>query len=355
MKYKACLLTTDNPVYPLLWKEALEASGLFEPLAVVDITANDWLQQLSTRRYDLFLLRPPGKTNLFKQLYDERVPLAVSRFGVPCYPSLLEVRLYENKRYLRDWLMVHQLPHPETFVFFNRDEALRFIGQRKEFPLMGKTNIGASGNGVVVLRDRKAASDYVNRAFAEGLRPRSGPKVLKGSLFAKIRKALTMKGFLKNRLKTYATGALNVQYHFVILQRFVPHQFEWRCVRIGDSFFAHKKLVTNGMASGTLQKGYDAVPLPLLDFVKRVTDDHQLTSVALDLFEDGSGGFLINEIQCYFGQSDPWQMLVDGKPGRVGWSDGGWLFEEGMFNTRESYDLRVAHAVQLLKSCKGQS
>lgn len=355
MKYKACLLTTNNPVYPLLWKEALEASGLFEPLVVVDITANDWLQQLNADTYNLFLLRPPGKTNLFKQLYDERVHLAVSRFDVPCYPSLLEVRLYENKRYLRDWLMVHRLPHPDTFVFFDRDEAFGFIRQRKEFPLVGKTNIGASGNGVVVLRDSKAASDYVARAFAEGLRPRSGPKVFKGSLIAKIRKAITMKGFLKNRLKTYATGALNVQYHFVILQRYVPHQFEWRCVRIGDSFFAHKKLAPGGMASGTLLKGYDAVPPALLDFLKRVTDSHQLTSVAVDLFEDGAGGYLINEIQCYFGQSDPWQMLVDGKPGRYVWSNLGWVFEEGMFNTRESYDLRVEHAVQLLKSHKVQN
>ena len=37
-------------------------------------------------------------------------------------------------------------------------------------------------------------------------------------------------------------------------------------------------------------------------------------SIALDVFEPSKGKYLINEAQCIFGQSDPYQMLVDENP-----------------------------------------
>ena len=90
-------------------------------------------------------------------------------------------------------------------------------------------------------------------------------------------------------------------------------------------------------------------PLELLDFVKEVTNKCGLTSIAIDVFEN-KGRFLINEIQCFFGQSDPYQMLVDGKPGRFVSDGSKWIFEEGMFNTNQCYDLRLNHAISLIEN-----
>ncbi len=64
------------------------------------------------------------------------------------------------------------------------------------------------------------------------------------------------------------------------------------------------------------------------------------------------GKYLINEMQCIFGQSDPYQMLVNGKPGRYVFKDGKWIFEEGMFNRNESYNLRVEFVLSQLKNRK---
>ena len=84
-------------------------------------------------------------------------------------------------------------------------------------------------------------------------------------------------------------------------------------VRIGDSFFAHKKLKILEKSSGSLLKNYDSPPLKLLDFVKAITDKHGFYSQAVDIFES-ERGYLVNEMQCIFGQSDPYQMMVDGRP-----------------------------------------
>ena len=60
-------------------------------------------------------------------------------------------------------------------------------------------------------------------------------------------------------------------------------------------------------------------------------------------------GYLVNEMQCIFGQSDSFQMLNDNKPGRFRNFDGRWVFEEGNYNSNESYNLRVEWILDNLK------
>jgi hypothetical protein len=106
-------------------------------------------------------------------------------------------------------------------------------------------------------------------------------------------------------------------------------------------------MLIKGKASGSLEKKYDNPPLKLLEFVKEITDCFQFFSQSVDIFETSDGRYLINEMQCIFGQSDPYQMLVDGIPGRYVFADGQWVFEAGDFNTHESFDLRVQTAIDL--------
>ena len=69
-------------------------------------------------------------------------------------------------------------------------------------------------------------------------------------------------------------------------------------------------------------------------------------SVAIDLFE-AHGKYLINEIQTIFGHVQDHILEVEGKPGRYLYQEGRWVFEEGMFNSNESYDLRLEVALKL--------
>ena len=93
-----------------------------------------------------------------------------------------------------------------------------------------------------------------------------------------------------------------------------------------------KKIVINKKASGSLEKEYVIPPIELLNFVRSLTDMFRFRSIALDVFEPSKGKYLINEAQCIFGQSDPYQMLVDENPGRYLFKDGQWIFEKGNFN-----------------------
>lgn len=347
MNYKLAILKNESLYDHILWSKVCEKNKDILDFDIIEITKNDWIKMIQSKNYDLLIARPPGINSQFKQLYDERLIIIDQILKKKIYPSLQEILIYENKKYFSYWLKANKLPHPRTDVFYHKDEAEKYV-KSCSFPLVAKINIGAAGNGVVIIKKQEEALKYISDAFSsKGVGARVGPKLFKGNLMKRIQKVLTDKNFLKSRLNTYKSISIDRQRNYVIFQEFIPHTFEWRCVRIGESYFAHKKVVKGEKASGGLVKDYSSPPIALMDFVRSVTEDTNISSAAIDLFEH-KGQFLINEIQTCFGHSDEFQMKVDGKIGRYVYLKKNWIFEEGDFNTNESYDLRIAHALKLI-------
>lgn len=333
-----------------LWETVCHEMRDFVEWESIDIDRVDWLERVRKGRFDGLLAMPPGITNACKNMYDERVRILHTLLDLPVYPFLEEIEVYENKKYLSYWLAANDIPHPKTWVFYDQQEAYDFVNKAK-VPLVGKTNVGASGRGVTILKSNIEAIEYVENTFTgRGATRSTGPNLQKKGLVVRaIKKLANPKEFME-RLQHYKTEGSEVQKDYVIFQEFIPHNFEWRCVRIGDSFFAHKKMVKGEKASGSLIKGYENPPFALLDFVKEVTDKRYFRSQSVDVFETSDGRYLVNEMQCTFGQSDPYQMLVDGVPGRYCHINGEWVFEAGDFNKYKSFLLRLEYFVEVLTS-----
>jgi len=343
---KLAILKNEDPVDHLKWIEACKKYNKNINYKVFDLTVETWLEDINIYSPDILLLKPSGKTSLYRALYQERLEILVNELNYKSFPYLQEVRIYENKRYFAYWAKAHNLPHPKTWVFYNQKEVLKVLSSIK-FPLVGKMNIGASGKGVEFLHTKNQAKKYFKRAFGDGLTSKTGPKLRDGKLIQRAWQKLTHPKELINRLKTYRDIAMDSQKGFVVLQEFIKHDYEWRVVRIGDSYFAHKKIVSKNKASGTLIKKYETPPAELLNFVRTLTNKFSFKSVAVDLFEPDQGQYLINEIQCIFGQSDPYQMIVNGNPGRYLFKNEQWEFEKGDFNSNASYDLRLKAAIDV--------
>lgn len=347
-KLRLAIFKVDIDKDYTLWENACHEMRDFVEWETVDADRSDWLERIVRGRFDGLLAVPPGITNAYKNMYDERVNILNSVCGLPVFPSFEEIQVYENKKYLSYWLAANNIPHPDTRVFYREREALDFVATAKT-PLVGKTNVGASGRGVSILKSNAEAEEYVKNTFSgKGATRSTGPNLQKKGLFVRALKKLSNPKSFMERLKHYKAEGAEIQKDYVILQEFIPHSFEWRCVRIGDSFFAHKKMVKGEKASGSLIKGYENPSFGLLDFVKEVTDKRNFTSQSVDLFETADGRYLVNEMQCTFGQSDPYQMLVDGVPGRYRLLDGHWTFEAGDFNRHQSYLLRLEYFIESL-------
>lgn len=332
------------------WVRACESSKHDIEYRVIDLFASDWLEIVHSEDYDCYLARPPASVDIHKRIYDERLFVVNKVLKKSIYPSYGELLIYENKQMLAYWLEAHSIPHPRTWIFYDRNEALRFTAQCT-LPVVAKTSIGASGSGVRIIRDRNEFRKYVETVFSEdGIRRKWGPNLRRGDfwkrLVSRIKNPVRFYRYFRSK---YEAVAMSPQRGFVILQEYVQCDSEWRCVRIGDSYFAHKKLRGRGeMFSGTSMVGWERPPEGLLNFTKEVCDAGDFLSQAVDIFEQKDGKYMVNELQCFFGSKNPHQMIVDGKPGRYVQVSGRWVFEGGSFNGNNSFDLRLTHVIELL-------
>jgi hypothetical protein len=351
MSYLFAILKNESPDDHLEWVKACENGKHDVSYKIIDLTRSDWLDRACGEDFDCFLTRPPASSSLFKQLYDERLHILHRVLERNIYPSLEEILIYENKRLLAYWLKANQIPHPATWVYYHKDEALEFAG-KCELPVVAKTAIGASGSGVKIIKDREGLERYVERAFSpKGIARRWGPNLRKVDLGRRFLNRLKdIPGSAAYFRGKYVSSRRDRQTMFVLFQEYVKCDFEWRAVRIGDSYFAHQKVRSRGeMFSGTSRVEWERPSPKLLDFVRSVCDKRNFLSQAVDIFESGKGGFLVNELQCFFGSRNPHQMIVDGRPGRYVFKDSRWVFEEGDFNTNNSFDLRLDHVIRLLQ------
>lgn len=299
----------------------------------IDIISDNWADNIRNSQCDGFLVKPPGRRDAWKRMYDEKLYFVEKIMNYKIYPSYDEVFLYENKRVMSYWLRIHNISSPKTWVFYDKQEAIDFINSYNQFPLLFKANIASSGIGVKVLKNKRAAMKIVNQIFT------------KFNFYNR--------GFTKWNKKWGIPYPMldDKQFDNILFQEIINVKWEWRGVKIGESYFAHKKLMgKNGMHSGSGIANYDTPPVEVMDFLKHVCDEGKFNSMNVDFFEDPNGKFYVNELQTFFGSRiKPYQMCVDGKPGRYLYVNGNWIFEEGMFNMNNSCNLRVRDFINILK------
>jgi len=163
-KIKTTILRNELEDDHILWIKACEDFKNQVEYRVVNLTSNNWLEEIRKEPFDILLVKPGGLTARFKQLYDERIYILSVVLGYEIYPSPPEIFIYENKRFLSFWLKANNIPHPETDIFYNIEEALNYI-RSAFYPFVAKTNIGASGSGVKIIRSTSEAKEYIEETF----------------------------------------------------------------------------------------------------------------------------------------------------------------------------------------------
>jgi glutathione synthase/RimK-type ligase-like ATP-grasp enzyme len=341
---RIAILRNEDPESSKKWEISCQKANV--EYSIIDLTSNEWFDEISKIDAHIFVLKPPGETFKFKNLYDERLYVVTKIMGKFTFPSLNEVIIYENKRMLATFLKASEISMPDTWVFYNKGQA-NIFAENVKLPIVAKTGIGASGTGVKIIRKQKDLNLYIKTAFGKGIKRRLGPNRTTGSIKTWTKKAFISPSFLLKKIRKYIEVYQDTQKGFVILQEYIPHDYEWRVIRIGDSWFGHQKIKQGDKASGSKGINYVTPPLDLMDFCREICEKHEFLCMALDVFEHPTKGYVINELQTIFGHVQHYLMEVDGKPGRYVYQNEKWIFEEGDFNTNESYDLRLKTAISL--------
>jgi len=283
---------------------------------VIDIFADNWQDQVRESGLDLFFVWPSVHTLLWKTVFDERIRVLVEILGRQTVPALHETWIYESKRRARDWLMAHDVPHPETHVFLDRTEALDFVSSA-ELPLVFKADRGGGASGVVICRERRTCERLVAEVFGRGYLPtRWHPR--------------------------------DRHWGAVMFQAYVPDAEEWRIVRIGDTYLCRYKEKSGDFHSGSGSVRWAEPPPALLDMAEDLTERGAFRSMNIDFFRNSDGTYLVNELHALFGDilmknrnpDDPWM-------GRWNRNHAGdqWEFTPGYYYRNACANLRIQHAL----------
>jgi len=302
---------------------------------VIDILSENWIDDIKKSDCDGFLCHPPCDIQERKSIYDEKLYFITHFMQKKIYPSFDELYIYENKRNMSYFLETFNYPHPKTRVYSRKNDALKFI-ETTSYPIVFKTNIGAGASGVTIVKNKKDALKLINQVFGR---------------FHKAAATIGKIYWVKYKgipLPKFGT----IQKHYVVVQDFYQIKWEWRIIKIGNTYAGHQKLLNGDFASGSNLVGWKKPPEKLLKLVKYIAQQHNFYSVAIDIFETEDKQFLINEIQSLFGSYLPYQMKIEEKKGVFKFEKNEFIFYEGEFHQDASNRLRVKHFIELLNNSK---
>lgn len=348
---KAAILRNELEVSSVKWIKSCEKLGV--EYEIINLIKNDWYERVLKSNADVFLVSPSGLQEYLKTVYDEKLYLIEKSLNKRVFPSFDEVSIYENKRYFSFFAKVNHIDIPRTDVFYYKDEAIDFVNS-SSYPIVAKTSIGAAGCGVQILHNRNQAIRYVKKAFTTGIKRKSGPNLTTSSKSTLLQKALKSPKYLLKRLHFYKSLNDYPQLGYVLFQEYIKHDYEWRVVKVGESYFAHKKLKIGEKASGTKLKAYDNPPIGLLEYVDDLCVRNNFDIMAVDILVSNNK-FYVNEMQTKWGQKFDFLMMVNGEKGRYVKKNNLWCFEKGNYNENASFDLKLEYIIRTIKNEKNNN
>lgn len=256
--------------------------------------------------------------------------LAAEQMGLAVFPSTPTCWHFDDKIAQKYLLEAVDAPLVPTHVFYDEDEALRWI-KKAAFPKVFKLRKGAGSSNVHLVANARQARALTRRAFGRGFQPVPGYSVDARKRLRSARErgevlaaAMRMPWVLA-RIRRL-NKAMGSEGGYVYFQDFVPdNAFDTRVTVIGDRAFAFTRDVRPGdfRASGSGRIAYDfgRIDRRCVETAFGVTRKVGSQSMAFDFVRTGEGSPMIVEVSyCY----DPRAVYncAGHWDGRLKWHDG---------------------------------
>lgn len=199
-----------------------------------------------------------------EQLIARDVIMAAETMGVKVFPSSSTCWHFDDKIAQKYLLEAIGAPLVPTYVFYDLQEALRWI-DRASFPKVFKLRKGAGSSNVKLVHSATEARALAKRAFSSGFSPvphygqdavkRYRASMKRGDLLNVVRRIPKALETIRGRRKM-----MGLEKGYVYFQEFIPgNNFDTRVTVVGDRAFAYTRNVRPGdfRASGSGDVVYD--------------------------------------------------------------------------------------------------
>jgi glutathione synthase/RimK-type ligase-like ATP-grasp enzyme len=307
------------------WIAYCEQQGI--PYKIVNCLDSDIIKQLNSS--DVLLWHwVHGDPR--EQLMARDVIAAAEIMGVKVFPSTSTCWHFDNKIAQKYLLEAIGAPLVPTYVFYDLQEALRWIDQAS-FPKVFKLRRGAGSSNVRLAHNAADARTLAERAFSSGFSPvpHYGQDAIKryraakrrGDLFDVVKRIPQVLVKIKNLKRM-----MGREKGYVYFQDFIPgNDFDTRVTIIGDRAFAYTRNVRPGdfRASGSGDVVYDTdrIDRRCVKIAFDVSRKVGAQSIAFDFISgEQRQPFILEVSYCYIAQ------LVHSCPGywdnNLNWYDG---------------------------------
>lgn len=257
---------------------------------IVDIATHDWIERLAP--YDVVLWNPQFMGPFAASQFKEKVYFLEQFCGKRVFPNYRSVWHFESKIAQSYIFASQEVPTPQTFVSFDREDAWSLLKQ-STYPLVAKKSFGASSENVRLLRSPSDARHFIDDAFFQQLwdaeKARRG---VAGAALMNLTKRWLWAKVLQRLLGRERIGS-------VYWQQFVPgNGADLRVTVVGSHAvgFWRKNREGDFRASGSGRIDYETpVPVNVVTFLFDLNERLGFDSMAYDvLFRDG--GFVVVEM-----------------------------------------------------------
>lgn len=213
---------------------------------------------------------------------------------IQCFPNSTMLWLFDDKIRETFFLRQHGYPTPATFVSYDEQEAVGFAEQAT-YPMVTKTHMGASANGVKLLHTKEEAKALLRRVFGQ-------PSIMDKALIKYYYLPRLKKGdFLLARSFRFRDCCPRYAY----FQEFIETGEDWRVTTLGRdliSVFVRRNRPSDFRASGSgrwEKLTEENLPKDACDLALEISNRHGFTSMTYD-FMPGPSGWVIGEISFGF-------------------------------------------------------
>jgi len=239
-------------------------------------------------------------------LMARNVLYSMQKIGIKTFPDFDTCWHFDDKVAQKYLLESIQAPLVPSFVFYEKKEAINWLRNYSNYPIVAKLRRGAGSYNVKLIKSFQQAKRYCNLMFGSGVCPTPG-------YFADARNKLMVAGSYENIIKRLkkapnyfkmiSNGHKNFpkEKGYVYFQKFIPgNAFDIRIAVIGNKIWSFKRKVRLGdfRASGSGMIDYDTLNLPidLIQTAYNVSLKLKTQSIAFDFVKDFEENYFIVEI-----------------------------------------------------------
>ena len=242
-----------------------------------------------------------------RQIAKAVIPIAENILNIPCFPNWKTSWHYDDKIKQYYLLKRHGFPFIDCFVFWEKDEAFKWL-ETAQMPVVFKLKGGAGSSNVVLVKNKSNAKRLISLMFGKGII--SGQTYDKNNIRRKYSNSyIKLRGFFSNILKKirgeYSPAIWQVDKNYALFQRYLPNNlFDTRVTIIGERAFAFRRFNRNDdfRASGSGNIDYDMSKIDLrsIKIAFEISKKLCFQSMAYDFLNNENGDFEICEISYTF-------------------------------------------------------